>query len=204
MSVATVSAAVVDQIRHDPEFAALVARQLRPETPTFLRSLEELIANDEDDAVEFKSTARWDIRAEKRNPAIEDAIVKTAAAFLNTNGGTLLIGVANDRSLVGLELDYPHVRPANADGFVNWLTTHLLNALDSASVMRMRARVVTHVGAEICRLDVAPSSRPVWAKTSKAPRVFYVRMNNSTRVLPESEFPAYAADRWPSGAELSR
>jgi hypothetical protein len=51
-----------------------------------------LLANDEDDAVEYKSTARWDIREERRNPALEDEIVKTVA-FLNTEGGTLLIGV---------------------------------------------------------------------------------------------------------------
>ena len=98
---------------------------------------------------------------------MEDAIVKTVAAFLNTDGGTLLIGVGPDRSIVGLELDYPHVKPPNGDGFVNWLTTHLANALGAAAVMRTRARVVAHAGVELCRLDVARSSRPIWAKTSK-------------------------------------
>jgi len=44
--------------------------------------------------------------------------------------------------------------------------------------------------------------KPGWAKTSKAERVFYIRMNNSTRALPggqagAEEIAAYCADRWP-------
>jgi type I restriction enzyme, R subunit len=192
---------VVQRIRSDAEFAMLVAQHLRGEAPTFARSIDELLDNDEDDAVEFKSTARWDVREERRNPALEDAIVKTVAAFLNCEGGTLLIGIGPDGSLVGLELDYAHVKPPNGDGFVNWLTTHMTNSLGAAAVMRTRARVVTHAGAEICRLDVARSSRPVWARTSKDARVFFVRMNNSSRPMPPEELNAYLTDRWP---ELGR
>ncbi|MFN2471243.1 MAG: helix-turn-helix domain-containing protein [Gaiellaceae bacterium] len=77
-----------------------MAKHLRGEAPTFARSIDELMDNDEDDAVKFKSTARWDLREERRHPALEDAIVKTVAAFLNCEGGTLLIGVGPDRSLV--------------------------------------------------------------------------------------------------------
>ena len=122
------------------------------------------------------------------------------AGFLNTDGGTLFIGVGPDgvdRS--GSSHDYPHVKPPNGDGFVNWLTTHLANALGAAAVMRTRARIVAHDGAEICRVDVARSSQPIWAKTSKSERVFFVRMNNSSRPMPESELDAYLADRWPDG-----
>ncbi|MGI8800426.1 MAG: AlbA family DNA-binding domain-containing protein [Pseudonocardia sp.] len=53
----------------------------------------------------------------------------TVAAFLNTSGGTLLIGVTDDRTLIGLGHDYPHVKPHNGDGLVNWLTTLLSNAM---------------------------------------------------------------------------
>ncbi|MFV0372743.1 helix-turn-helix domain-containing protein, partial [Microbacterium sp.] len=83
---------------------------------------------------------------------------KSVAAFLNTYGGTLLIGVGPDRSVIGLALDYALVRGANGDGFVNWLTTHLANAVGHAAVMRTRARIVVHDCAEICRVDVARSS----------------------------------------------
>ena len=63
--------------------------------------------------------------------------------------------------------------------------------------MRTRARISVFDNREICRLDVARSPRPVWAKTSKDNRVFFVRMNNSTRVLPDGELGPYLADHWP-------
>jgi type I restriction enzyme R subunit len=198
-----VTESVIERLRTDAEFASLVARELLGERPPSFRTLEELIANDEDEAVEYKSTARWDIREERRNPALEDAIVKTVAAFLNTGGGTLLIGIGPDRSLVGLDLDYPHVKPSNGDGFVNWLTTHLTNSLGSPAVMRTRARVIAYGGIELCRLDVAKSSRPVWARTSKRARVLFVRMNNSSREMPAEELDDYLVDRWPGISPLA-
>jgi type I restriction enzyme R subunit len=203
LAIDDITESLIRRIRSDAHFAELVAQHLRDEPSTFVRSVEELLKNDEDDAVEFKSTARWDLREHRRNPALEDAIVKTVAAFLNCEGGTLLIGVGPDRSLVGLELDYAQVKPSNGDGFVNWLTTHLTNALGAAAVMRTRARVIARSDVEICRLDVAKSSRPVWAKTAKGERVFFVRMNNSSRPMPPDELDAYLADRWPESGALA-
>ncbi|MGH9156352.1 MAG: hypothetical protein ACRD1K_11085 [Acidimicrobiales bacterium] len=103
-----------------------------------------------------------------------------------------------DRSVVGLAHDYERVKPTNGDGFVNWLTTHLINALGHTPVTRTRARIAVHAGKEVCRVDVAASPTPVWARTSKDEAVFFVRMNNSTRPLPEAEVKAYQAEHWPS------
>jgi type I restriction enzyme, R subunit len=193
----TITSGVVERIRVDAQFAALVAEQLGVAGGAALRTVAGIIENDEDFAVEFKSTARWDLRENQPNKAMEDAVVKTVAGFLNTDGGTLLIGVGPDRTVLGLEHDYRRVQPPNGDGFVNWLTTHLTNALGHTAVMCTRARITTHAGHEICRLDVARSPQPVWAATSKDPRVFFVRMNNSTRVMPNAEIWDYIRKRWP-------
>jgi type I restriction enzyme, R subunit len=124
------------------------------------------------------------------------AVGLDSPSFLNTDSGTLLIGVGPDRHVLGLAQDYPLVKPTNGDGFVSWLSTHLINAIGHASVMRTRARIREHGGFEICRVDVAASTTPVWAKTSKQDRVFFVRMNNSTRAMLESDLAAYLSDRW--------
>ncbi len=196
VTAAALTEEVVEQLRTDAEFVALVAEKMglagRPE----LRTVDQLLANDEDYAVEFKSTARWDLREGRPNKAMEDAVVKTVAGFLNADGGTLLIGVGPDGSIVGLQHDYEHVSPKNGDGFVNWLTTHLINALDHTPVTRTRARITEHTGLEICRVDVAPARSPVWAKTNDGKRHFFVRMNNSTRALPAGEIDTYRAQRW--------
>jgi type I restriction enzyme, R subunit len=199
-SVDELTEAVVQRIRTNAAFAELMTARMRGEAPTFARSIDELVANDEDGAIEFKSTARWDVREARRDPAMEDAVVKTVAAFLNAEGGTLLVGVAPDRTPFGLELDYAQVTPANADGFVNWLTQLLINAVGHAASMRARARIQPWNGVDVCRLDVAASSQPVWARTSKEPSVFFVRMNNSSRPMPADEVAGYVAHRWPSRA----
>jgi len=197
VTAAALSEEVVAQLRTDAEFVALVAEKLGLVGKPELRTIEELIDNDEDYAVEFKSTARWDLREDQPSAAMEDAIVKTVAAFLNTDGGTLLIGIGPDRTVVGLDKDYERVKPKNGDGFVNWLTTHLITALGHTSVTRTRARITVHDGHEICRVDVAASPNPVWARTSKDEQLFFVRMNNSTRALPDGEIETYQAERWP-------
>ena len=147
----------MERIRVDAEFASLVAEQLGLAGGAALRTVDEIIDNDEDFAVEFKSTARWDLREDKPNKAMEDAVVKTVAGFLNTDGGTLLIGVGPDRRSSASTTTTRECKPPNGDGFVNWLTTHLINAVGHAAVMRSRARIAVHDGHEICRLDVARS-----------------------------------------------
>jgi type I restriction enzyme, R subunit len=74
------------------------------------RTFAELLAVDEIKDVEYKSTGRWNVREAKRDKAMEDAVIKTVAAFLNTDGGTLLIGVGPDRTIHGLADDYGQVQ----------------------------------------------------------------------------------------------
>jgi len=130
---------------------------------------------------------------------MEDAVVKTVAGFLNTDGGTLLIGVDDARRPVGLSHDLPLVKPQNGDGLVNWLTTHLTNALTHTAVLRTPARIDAIEGVDICRVDIARSSVPVTARMSDRAEVFWVRMNNSTRSLPEIEVEEYVRDHWTGG-----
>ena len=194
--LASITDALVERIRTDAEFASLVADQLGLPGGAALRTVEEIIANGEDFSVEFKSTARWDLREDKPNKAMEDAVVKTVAGFLNTDGGTLLIGVDNSGTAIGLDHDYERVKPKNGDGFVNWLTTHLINALGHTPVARIRARITNFEAKEVCRVDVARHTQPVWAKTSKETLIFFARFNNSTRAIPDDEVNTYVATHW--------
>ncbi|MGD0948561.1 MAG: RNA-binding domain-containing protein [Candidatus Binatia bacterium] len=55
--------------------------------------------------LEFKSSLRWNVHRKAHGPEIENAVLKTIAAFCNTKGGELLIGVAPDNTVVGVEHD---------------------------------------------------------------------------------------------------
>ncbi|HEX4344756.1 MAG TPA: hypothetical protein VHZ31_04265 [Solirubrobacteraceae bacterium] len=89
----------------------------------------------------------------------------------------------------------------NADGFVNWLTTHLGEALRTVDVMRTRIRIEQIGGHDVCRVDIARSSSPISATMSDKRTMFWVRMSNSTRALPEIEIEDYVRDRWRAGRQ---
>ena len=61
------------------------------------------------------------MRAGKRDDAMETVIAKTVAAFMNSGGGTLLIGVDDDGRLIGLGPDYATLKTPDADRFELWI-----------------------------------------------------------------------------------
>lgn len=61
------------------------------------------------------------MRAGKRDEAMETVIAKTVAAFMNSGGGTLLIGVDDDGRLIGLGPDYATLKTPDADRFELWI-----------------------------------------------------------------------------------
>ncbi|MFM9871850.1 MAG: ATP-binding protein [Fimbriimonadaceae bacterium] len=60
----------------------------------------------EDQHREYKSTFRWDSTLKQKNPVQIRACLKTICGFLNTLGGTLVIGVDDEGNVIGLEGDF--------------------------------------------------------------------------------------------------
>ena len=81
-------------------------------------AIEDLINQGENEKVEYKSSLRWDYTEGKVTKIPQKAAAKTLAAFLNGQGGTLLIGLADHGQVLGLEPDLQtlHSKP-NLDGF---------------------------------------------------------------------------------------
>lgn len=190
-----VSDDLVEQARTDPELFTRLMERLFGAQDTWFRTTEELIASAETRTVEFKQTARWNVKQQRKDKTMEEVIVKTVAGFLNGHGGTLLIGVADEGSPIGLAEDFALVQPPNADGYVNWLDTLFENNLGHAGAHRLQIRIEVIDGRELCRIDVPASSRPIWAK-GKDGDVLYERRNNSTRVVPADEVEAFLTDRF--------
>ena len=86
-----------------------------------LDPIAEVAIRGESDSLEFKSSARWNMRAGKRDDTMETVIAKTVAAFMNSGGGTLLIGVDDDGRLIGLGPDYATLKTPDADRFELWI-----------------------------------------------------------------------------------
>jgi hypothetical protein len=158
--------------------------------------LQTLIAQGESADLEFKSSFRWDLRENKLNRVLEGVILKTLAGYMNGTGGTLLIGVSDDGSIVGLDNDYKTLKKQDRDGFEQLLMTTVATKL-GADACRF-AHIIFHTldGKEVCRVIVAPAQRPIYLREGDAPKL-YVRTGALTRELNVQEAVNYTSERWP-------
>lgn len=158
--------------------------------------LRALIARGESVNLEFKSSFRWDLKENKLNRALEAVVLKTLAGYMNGNGGTLLIGVADDGSVTGLERDYTTLKKPDRDGFEQVLMTAIATKLggDACHVVQMVFNSLEN--KDVCRVMVAPAHRPVYVRDGDSPKL-YVRTGVSTRELNVQEAINYTSARWP-------
>jgi hypothetical protein len=204
------------RILDKPEFRAEVIGALMPRVYERARvayqatcPIGELLARKEDKHLEFKSSLRWDLEEGEKSRLIESAAIKTVAAFLNAEfGGTLVIGVADDGTIVGLEHDYATLRKAgkdDADLFLLHLNQLFANAVGLAAAANVTTTVHRVDGQAVCRVHVEPSGHPVDAEVNVLDkqgqfgreRRFYVRLNNGTRAIDDDrERERYTAQRW--------
>ena len=168
----------------------------KDEQPLDVVDIDELISNGETDGVEFKSSARWDYKEGKQNKVMESVVAKTIAGFLNGNGGILLIGVADDGTVLGLEKDYRTLgkRP-DRDGYQQFLVNLVSLCMGKDSCAYLSVSFHPAEGQEICVIRVNRSSRPVYIQDGDRTR-FYVRTGNTTQELGTRESVDYIGSRW--------
>lgn len=153
------------------------------------------IAGGESAGLEFKSTFRWDLREGRINRSLETVVIKTLAGYMNSRGGTLLIGVADDGSVVGLESDYSALKKPDRDGFEQVLMTSVASKLGADACHCVQALFHSVESKDVCRVIVSPAHRPVYVRDGETPKL-YVRTGVSTRELNVQEAINYTATRW--------
>ena len=157
--------------------------------------LRVLIAKGESANLEFKSSFRWDLKENKLNRALEGVVLKTLAGYMNGAGGTLLIGVADDGSIVGLENDYKTLKKQDRDGFEQALMTAVATQLGGDACHNIQAVFQSVEQKDVCRVIATPAHRPVYLRAGETPKL-YVRTGVSTRELNVQEAVNYMDARW--------
>lgn len=169
-----------------------------PEAPI---TLEEMIAEGESEELEYKETVRWDVKEGKVNKRLEDAIVKTVAAFANSQGGTLLIGVSDDQQPVGLESDYKALGGADRDRFELHLRNLLAKHFGQFQTSKVKISFPCVGDIEICEVDVEKAKQPqivsLPGKDGVPAERLYARSGNSSREIPIGEMQVFLAERFP-------
>jgi len=168
------------------------------------RSIEEIIQSGEDRFLEFKSTLRWNLRESKVDKKMEDVIVKTIAAFSNGEGGRLLIGVADNGEVLGLQDDFNSLKEANKDHF----GLHLNNLINAAfgkdfSLTNIQVDFPIINDEEICEILIEKGRKPLYVEvtnpTGQKQKKLFVRSTNSSQDLDLEESTNYIQERFDFG-----
>jgi type I restriction enzyme R subunit len=161
------------------------------------RNAEELIKRGESKTLEFKSTLRWNLKEDRQDDKrVTHAALKTIAAFLNTEGGDLLVGVGDDGSIVGVERD----QLENDDKFMRHLAQVVRNGLGdrAGTCIDPKAQVVQ--GKTVCIVSCQRSPEPVFLKwkglETTAEGDFFVRSGPGTVKLPPDSSREYIRTRF--------
>ncbi|ANE56021.1 helix-turn-helix domain-containing protein [Methylomonas sp. DH-1] len=162
------------------------------------KDLPTIIRQGEGPLLEFKSTLRWDLQEQRVNRSLESVVLKTLAGFFNSHvGGTLLIGVADNGEIVGLEQDFQTLKKSDQDGFEQTLITAIAENL-GADLCRFIHILFHRIdNKDVCRVIVSPALRPVFLNIANTPK-FFVRTGGGTRDLNIQEALDYVAGRWKS------
>jgi hypothetical protein len=160
--------------------------------------IEAVIAAGESKVVEFKSTGRKNLRTSEKDDAIEWSVVKSIAGFMNAYGGTLLVGVADNGSIVGIEEDFTVLGKKNLDGWELWFTELVGARMGKVAAAGLDLRMGRLDGRTVARIDVAPAVKPQFATQAKGEKkpLFLVRINNSTHELFGDDAVNYQKSRW--------
>ena len=152
--------------------------------------LQSLIDFGENDRFELKSTLRWNLKSNKTGKEIENSWLKTMIAFLNTDGGILLVGVEDDGNVLGLKPDkFP-----NADKYL----LHVNNLIRERVGMEMAQFIKFGIkqldGKEILCVQCSPSPEAAFLKHDQNEDL-YIRVGPGSRKLTSRETLTYMNNR---------
>ncbi len=164
-----------------------------------IAGIRQLLTVDESKVVEYKSTGRRSTHTGRKDPNVEWSVVKTIAGFMNANGGSLLVGVNDDKEVVGIDQDYEFLQKQDRDGWELWLTQWVSSTLGKVAAADLSVAIAEVDGHDVARIDVGPAASPVFATPTRGEKVqrFYARINNSTQELTGRDLIEYQRKRWP-------
>jgi len=174
------------------------APQKSPAVTVSEQDIPRVIEEGETPTVEFKSTLRWSSKTNEDAEWLQKDVTKSIAALMNGGGGVLLIGVADDRSIYGIEKDMEILAAlgqGGRDGFLqavaNVVNTHL--GAGVSALMSTEFAVVD--GRQICVINIRPSPEPIYLHDKKTEQ-FYVRLGTTTRALTLPDTARYVRSHW--------
>jgi predicted HTH transcriptional regulator len=132
---------------------------------------------------------------------MEDAVLKTIAAFCNTDGGILLIGVEDNGNILGIEQDgFP-----DPDRFSVHLSNLLRDRFKPPPLGSVKHRILRYSGRSVCIVECESTEREIWIlrKGESAAPELYIRIGPTSKALQGPEITDYYRRRFTPGAKTS-
>lgn len=153
--------------------------------------VQRLISKGESEKLEFKSTLRLNLQTGEQDKRMEKAVLKTIVAFLNSDGGTLLVGVVDDGSIRGIDMESFENRDK--------LNLHLTNLISSTIGNRFLPYISFNLvdfddERSVMKVKCDPCEEPVFLKDGKV-EIFYVRSGPSSVELTGMNLIEYVGNR---------
>jgi hypothetical protein len=172
-------------------YKTLSAGGTTDESPMEALNISQVLEEGESDGVEFKSTLRTNLHTGNRDQRMELAVLKTLAGFLNTSGGTLVVGVSDDGSAVGIDVDGFE----NEDKMSLHLVNLVKNRMGTTAMTNLHVRFDDHNGNRVMVIKCLKSPTAIFVKDGETER-FYIRTGPATNELPASQTQEYIKHRF--------
>jgi predicted HTH transcriptional regulator len=147
-------------------------------------SLEKAVRQDEKNTLWRKLT---DLKKTIIN-ALEHEILRTIAAFMNSKGGILLVGVNDSGEVLGLEKDFETFSDKkNWDGWSQHFVSTVRKHMGRQYMSNIKSESVVFDDKIVALIRIQKSSKPVYVeyqdnKTGKIKLEFYCRVLNTTQL----------------------
>ena len=159
-------------------------------------SLQFLVQRGESETLEFKSTCRYNLFSRKNDKALSYAVVRTVAAFLNSAGGTLVIGLDNNGVPLSDLVEIDGFK--DEDKYLLYVVDRVRTVLGRIASIRTSISFMDYSGCRVCVVRCRKSEVPIYAGKSRHEEEYVVRNGPSTVALPTSEAVEYIRDRFSS------
>ena len=180
-----VRARVRRQVELQEERRRLMAPVISPE-----ERMRQIIGEGENDHTEFKSTLRWSVKENKVDHGVEIAWLKTVAAFLNSDGGRLVVGMDDKGVPLGIQLDGFE----NEDKYLLHVNNRLQQHIGAEHAANVRFGLYPAGSVKVLLIECSAVSKPVFL-IDAGQESFYVRAGPGTRKLTMSQMLSYVVER---------
>jgi type I restriction enzyme M protein len=192
-----VLAKINSELAANPENLVAVNQTVAPMLQVLGRVTEvdrirELVRGGESKRVEYKETFSLDVRKRTKEPYIEESALKTIVAFLNSDGGDLLVGVADDGRIAGLAGEISMFHKSSIDEFLQFVRNRLKTRIGEQFYPLIDQKVVEVDRAKILWVHCVASKSPAYLDEES----FFVRTNPATDKLTGRKVHEYIKTRF--------